>query len=217
MSIQINTVLFDLDGTLIDTNELIISSFLHTLGSYYPNRYNREDVLPFLGPTLTETFSAINPEKVDEMIAAYREFNIRNHDLLVKEFAGVYETVRTLKNSGVKIGIVTTKVLKVVEMGLKRAKLDPFFDVIVALDHVENTKPDPEPINKALALLGSKPEETIMVGDNYHDIIGGKNAGTQTAAVAWSMKGKDYLMGFSPDYMLENMTDLLEILKVDEK
>ncbi|WP_162866709.1 HAD hydrolase-like protein, partial [Escherichia coli] len=72
----------------------------------------REDVLPFLGPTLTETFSAINPEKVDEMIAAYREFNIRNHDLLVKEFAGVYETVRTLKNSGVKIGIVTTKVLK---------------------------------------------------------------------------------------------------------
>ena len=214
---MIKAVLFDLDGTLIDTNELIISSFLHTLGSYYPNRYNREDVLPFLGPTLTETFAAINPEKVDEMIATYREFNIRNHDLLVKEFDGVYETVHTLKNSGVKIGIVTTKVLRVVEKGLKLARLDPFFDVIVALDHVKNAKPDPEPIYKALALLESKPEETIMVGDNYHDILGGKNAGTKTAAVAWSMKGKDYLMGFSPDYLLENMTDLLEIMKADER
>lgn len=215
MSTQINTILFDLDGTLIDTNELIIASFLHTLGTYYPNRYKREDVLPFLGPTLTETFAAINPEKVDEMIATYRAFNIHNHDLLVKEFDGVYETVRKLKASGVKIGIVTTKVLKVVEMGLKLAKLDPFFDVIVALDHVKKAKPDPEPLNKALALLESKPEETIMVGDNHHDILGGKNAGTKTAAVAWSVKGKEYLMGFSPDYMLKNMTDLLEILKVE--
>lgn len=217
MSTQINTVLFDLDGTLLDTNELIISSFLHTLGHYYPDRYKREDVIPFLGPTLTETFGAINPEKVDEMVTTYREFNISNHDLLVKEFEGVYETVRTLKDSGVKMAIVSTKVLNVIEKGLKLAKLDPFFDVVIALDHVKKAKPDPEPIQKALELLNSKPEEAIMVGDNFHDILGGKNAGTKTAAVAWSMKGKDYLMDFSPDYMLEKMTDLLEIIKVGER
>ncbi|KQL21284.1 pyrophosphatase PpaX [Cytobacillus solani] len=217
MSTQVNTVLFDLDGTLIDTNELIISSFLHTLGKYYPDRYKREDVIPFLGPTLTETFESIAPEKVEEMIKVYREFNLGNHDLLVKEFDGVFETIRSLKEAGFKIGIVTTKVLMVVEKGLKLTKLDQFFDVIVALDHVKMPKPDPEPILKALELLGSKPEEAIMVGDNSHDILGGKNAGTKTAGVAWSAKGKEFLLQFNPDYMLGNMADLLDILEVGEK
>lgn len=217
MSTQINTILFDLDGTLIDTNELIIESFLYTLGSYYPDKYKREDILPFMGPTLRETFEVINPEKVDEMIEMYREFNIRNHDLLVKEFSGVFETVEQLKQAGFKIGIVTTKVLKTVEKGLKLSKLDQFFDVIVALDHVKKAKPDPEPIQKALQLLGSKPEEAIMVGDNSHDILGGKNAGTKTAGVAWSLKGKEFLSSLQPDYLLDNMTDLLKILKVGDR
>ncbi|MBU8880936.1 pyrophosphatase PpaX [Bacillus sp. FJAT-29790] len=217
MSTQINTFLFDLDGTLIDTNELIISSFLHTFDSYCPNRYKREDILPFMGPTLTETFESIDPEKVNEMIATYRKFNIENHDLLVTEFEGVFETVRTLKESGYKIGIVTTKVSHVTEMGLKLTKLDQFFDVVVTLDDVQKPKPDPEPIFKALELLGSKPEEAIMVGDNSHDILGGRNAGTKTAGVAWSAKGKEFLLGFEPDYMLENMADLLDIFKVEGK
>lgn len=213
MNTQVNTILFDLDGTLIDTNELIISSFLHVLGNYYPDRYKREDVLPFMGPTLRETFETINLEKAEEMIEAYREFNISNHDLLVKEFPGVFETVRTLKEEGYKIGIVTTKVMKTVKMGLALTNLDQFFDVVVALDHVQKPKPDPEPILKALELLDSKPEETIMVGDNSHDIQGGKNAGTLTAGVAWSAKGREFLEGYHPDYMLTNMADLLDILK----
>ncbi|WNS75043.1 pyrophosphatase PpaX [Bacillus sp. DTU_2020_1000418_1_SI_GHA_SEK_038] len=216
MSTQVNTILFDLDGTLIDTNELIITSFLHVLGSYYPDRYTREDVLPFMGPTLRETFESINPEKVEEMIEAYKEFNITNHDLHVKEFPGVFETIRTLKESGYKIGIVTTKGMITVKMGLALTKLDQFFDVVVALDHVQNPKPDPEPILKALEQLQAKPEEAMMVGDNSHDILGGKNAGTQTVAVAWSLKGKQFLEGFDPDYIIDHMADLLDILKADK-
>jgi len=215
MNTQINTVLFDLDGTLIDTNELIIASFMHTLGTYYPDKYKREDVLPFMGPTLTETFTSIDMERAEEMMQHYRDFNISKHDELVTEFPGVFETIRTLKEAGFKIGIVTTKVLNTVEKGLKLTKLDQFFDVVVTLDDVEKAKPDPEPIFKALDLLGSKPEEAMMVGDNSHDILGGKNAGTKTAGVAWSIKGREFLMGFEPDYMLENMADLLDILKVE--
>ncbi|GLB59809.1 pyrophosphatase PpaX [Cytobacillus sp. NCCP-133] len=214
---SINTILFDLDGTLIDTNELIISSFLHTLGKYYPERYKREDVLPFMGPTLHETFESISPEKVEEMITVYREYNIKNHDVLVKEFEGVFETVRTLKESGYKLGIVTTKVSNVVEKGLKLTNLDPFFDVVVTLDDVEKPKPDPEPILKALELLDAKPEEAIMVGDNSHDIEGGKNAGTKTAGVAWTAKGREFLARFEPDYMLDNMADLLDILEAEKQ
>jgi pyrophosphatase PpaX len=212
MNNKINTVLFDLDGTLIDTNELIISSFLHTLEHYYPNQYKRDDVLPFLGPTLRETFEPMDATKVDEMIATYRKYNLAHHDTFVTEFPTVLDTVKILKEKGYKVGIVTTKISDVVMKGLKLTKLDSYFDVIVALDHVEKAKPDPEPIFKALEQLGSKPEEAIMVGDNYHDILAGKNAGTKTAGVAWTIKGRDHLEQFEPDYILEEMADLLKIL-----
>lgn len=214
MSNKIDTVLFDLDGTLIDTNELIISSFLHTMEKYFPGQYQREDVLPFLGPTLKETFETLNPENYEEMITTYRTYNVANHDLLVKGFEGVYETVRMLKENQFKLAIVTTKRMDVVKMGLKLTGLDEFFDVVVALDHVEKAKPDPEPLFKALEMLGSTPDQAIMVGDNHHDILGGKNAGTMTAGVSWSVKGRAHLEQYKPDYIFDNMADILPILGV---
>lgn len=209
---MITTILFDLDGTLIDTNDLIITSYLHTLEKYYPGKYQREDVLPFMGPTLWEAFGTVDPDRVEDLVLEYRNFNLANHDLLVKEFAGVAETVATLKEKGYKLGIVTTKLHDTVMKGLRLMNLDSFFECIIALDHVEKAKPDPEPIFKALEQLNSTPEEAIMVGDNYHDILAGKNAGTKTAGVAWSIKGHDFLAKFEPDYILENMADLLTIL-----
>ncbi len=212
---KINTLLFDLDGTLINTNELIIESFLHTLNKYYPDKYKREDIFPFIGPTLYETFESINPEKMEEMVQVYRKFNHEQHDKLVTEFETVFETIQTLKEKGFKLGIVTTKIRTTVNMGLKLTKLDQFFDVVVTLDDVEHAKPNPEPIFKALEQLDAKPEEAIMVGDNHHDIGAGKNAGTKTAGVAWSIKGRDYIESFQPDYVLDKMSDLLAIVGVE--
>ena len=212
----INTLLFDLDGTLIDTNDLIIESFLHTLNHYYPEQYGREDVLTFLGPPLYDTFVKMDESRVDEMVTHYRGFNMTNHDRLVKEFDGVYETVKTLHEKGLKLGIVTTKMRQTVVMGLKLTGLDQFFDVVVCLDDVTNAKPDPEPVQLALQQLGASPEEAIMVGDNYHDILAGKNAGTKTAAVSWTIKGVDYLQSFEPDYMLTHMEDILPLVGVNK-
>ncbi|MEH7075775.1 pyrophosphatase PpaX [Neobacillus drentensis] len=212
MTNKITTILFDLDGTLIDTNELIITTYLHTLEKYYPNKYKREDVLPFLGPTLHEAFGSIDPDLVEEMIFEYRAFNIANHDELVREFAGVLETIQILKGKGYKLGVVTTKRHDVTMKGLRLMNLEEFFKVVITYDHVSKTKPDPEPIIRALEQLDSTPEETMMVGDNYHDILAGKNAGTVTAGCAWSIKGREYIAKYEPDYILENMVDLLTIL-----
>ncbi|MFS0821969.1 pyrophosphatase PpaX [Bacillus sp. 1P02SD] len=210
----IKTLLFDLDGTLIDTNELILQSFLHTFETYFPDRqFTREEILPFNGPTLHESFSSVDPDRAEEMIAEYRKFNHEKHDELVTEFPGVFDTIKTLKEQGYKIGVVTTKIRNTVNMGLKLTKLDQFFDVVVTLDDVKNPKPDPEPVLLALNLLGSTPEEAIMIGDNYQDIVAGQNAGTKTAGVAWSHKGKDFLLEYKPDFMLEKMSDLLDIVK----
>ena len=216
MNKRINTVLFDLNGTLINTHELIIQSFLHTLNHYYPEKYTRNCVLPFLGPTLTETFSSIDETRVDEMIHRYRTFNLEKHDSLVTGFPMVKETVLTLKENNIKVGIVTTKIRKVVEKGLQLMELEDLFDCIITLDDVNNAKPHPEPLQKAMQLLDAHPQHTIMVGDNHHDIEGGRNASTYTAGVAWSAKGKDYLQQFQPDFMLETMQDLLKIVGVGQ-
>lgn len=216
MGNKITTLLFDLDGTLINTNDLIIASFTATLNHYYPDKYSREDILPFIGPPLRDTFYSIDRERVDEMIARYREHNLENHDAMVTQYDGVYETIKILHEEGYKIGIVTTKKRDVVRKGLQLSKLEEFFEVIVALDDVERAKPDPEPVLKALHLLGSSPEEAIMVGDNHHDILAGKNAGTKTAGVAWTVKGRAYLEEFEPDYILDHMGDLLTILGAPE-
>lgn len=215
MTRKINTVLFDLDGTLINTIDLILASFTETLNHYYPNKYSREDMLKFIGPPLVDSFHSIDAERVDEMVDYYRAFNMKNHDSLVKEYEGVLETVEALQTAGFKIGIVTTKLRAAVLKGLKIGKLDPFFDVIVTLDDVKNAKPDPEPINKAIEQLHSTPEEAIMVGDSSHDILAGQNAGTLTAGVAWTVQGREHLEAYNPDYMLDNMRDLLHILKVE--
>ncbi|MFI8687937.1 pyrophosphatase PpaX [Rossellomorea sp. NPDC077527] len=209
---RITTILFDLDGTLINTNDLIISSFLHTLNHYYPGQYEEKDVHPFMGPPLEESFGELNPEKMEEMCAHYRAYNHEHHDSLVTEFEGVYETVQTLHQHGYKLAIVSTKVRDVVLKGLDLMNLRPFFEVIITLDEVENAKPHPEPIEKALIALGSSPDEAIMIGDNHHDILAGKNAGVLSAGVAWSAKGREHLAHYEPDFMLDNMKDLLAIV-----
>ncbi|PYZ96279.1 pyrophosphatase PpaX [Alteribacter lacisalsi] len=211
---NIDTILFDLDGTLINTVDLIVASFMHTMEQYYPGEYEEKDVIHFIGPPLSETFHNLDPDRVEEMSHTYRTFNLEKHDELVREYEGVYETVDLLHRQGYNMAIVTTKRHDTAVKGLKLMGLDRFFDVVVALDDVENYKPHPEPLEKALAALGSTADRAVMVGDSHHDILGGKNTGTKTAGVAWSVKGREYIETYEPDVMLETMKDLLDILHV---
>ena len=95
--------------------------------------------------------------------------------------------------------------------------MEGVFDVVIGMDDVTNAKPDPEPFYLALETIRSRlTEEALMIGDNYHDIVGGKNAGVRTAGVAWSAKGEAFLQTFNPDYMLHHISDLLAIVKGEE-
>ncbi|MCM3714621.1 pyrophosphatase PpaX [Halalkalibacter oceani] len=213
---NIETLLFDLDGTLINTNELIIASFLHTLDKYKPGEYTREHAIDFIGPPLIDSFRKVDAERVDEMIATYRAFNHEKHDELVEEYEGVYETVERLHEQGYKLAIVTTKIRKTALMGLKLTGLDQFFDVVIGLDDVTKAKPDPEPLEKALAALGASKETAMMIGDSHYDVQAGKNLGIPTAIVGWSIKGEENIRSYQPDYILSNMRDLLAIIGADE-
>ncbi|MDI7743052.1 pyrophosphatase PpaX [Lysinibacillus fusiformis] len=206
-------LLFDFDGTLLNTNELIIQTFMYVLEERFPGQYSPKDCMDFIGPSLKETFEQITPNEVEEMIEKYRQWNIANHDKLVTEYDGVIDTLAKLKEQGIRLAIVSTKRRDTIEKGLILMGAKHLFEFWVGVDDVQNVKPDPEPVLLAIEKLGVNKEEVMMIGDNYHDIEAGKNAGVKSAGVAWSIKGEDFLKQFNPDYILQHMSDLLTIVK----
>ncbi len=208
------TLLFDLDGTILNTNDLIINSFLYTLEQFYPGKYTEEKLIPHMGKPLREQMVIFGDEaNADKMVEIYREHNIRTHDEYVKEFPYVKEVLTTLKEEGYTLGVVTTKMRNTVTMGLRRFDLESLMSTVVTYEDTEFHKPAPEPVLLAMEQLGAEKETTLMVGDSQYDIQAAKNAGVTSVGVAWSMKGADFLNQFNPDYMLENMRDLLKIVR----
>lgn len=210
---MIKALLFDFDGTLLNTNDLIIQTFMHVLNERFPGQYSPKDCLKFLGPSLKQTMSDIAPGEEDAMIAKYRKYNELHHDALVTQYPDVVPTLEQLKAMGLKLAIVSTKRNGMIDRGLSVLGANHLFDVRIGTDDVKNVKPDPEPVLLALERLGVNKEEAIMIGDNSHDIEAGHNAGIRAAGVAWAFKGPEYLQQFKPEYMLHHMTDLLDIVK----
>lgn len=206
-------LLFDFDGTLLNTNELIIQTFMHVLEERFPGQYSPKDCINFIGPSLKETFEQITPNEVEEMIEKYRQWNQANHDKLVTEYDGVVHTLEKLKEQGIRLAIVSTKRRDTIEKGLILMGAKDLFEFWVGVDDVKNVKPDPEPVLLAIERLGVQKEDAMMIGDNYHDIEAGKNAGVKTAGVAWSIRGEDFLRQYNPDYILQHISDLLTIVK----
>lgn len=210
---NINTILFDLDGTLLNTNELIDASFKHTFRTYN-YVFTDEEIQSFNGPPLMETFTKIDPKRAKDMIQTYRAFNIKHHDAYVELFPNVMETIQHLAEEDVQMAIVTNKSRKVVFMGLELTGLSHYFfpNRVVTLDDITHPKPHPESVIQAMKALKGVARSTLMVGDNYHDIQAGQRAGVQTAGVSWSAKGRNFLQQYNPTYMLDDMKDLLHII-----
>lgn len=209
----VKALLFDFDGTLLNTNDLIIQTFMHVLNERFPGQYSPKDCLKFLGPSLKQTFSDIAPGEEEAMIAKYRAYNELHHDELVTQYPEVVSTLEQLKAMGIKLAIVSTKRNKMIDRGLSVLGASHLFDIRIGTDDVKNVKPDPEPVLLALERLGVNKEDAIMIGDNSHDIEAGHKAGVRAAGVAWAFKGEEYLQQFKPEYMLHQMTDLFEIVK----
>lgn len=208
------TVLFDLDGTLLDTNELIIASFLYTLEQFCPEKgYGRQDVIARMGLPLRDMLASFHDEQVEEMMAVYREHNFANHDKMVKAFQHVPEVLAELDKRGIVMGVVTTKQKNTVEMGLRLCQIERYMRSVVTIEDVANPKPHPEPVLKAMKELSAEQETTLMVGDSRYDIEAAKQAGIDSAGVAWSLKGEEYLRQYEPTYMLQDMRDLLTIVE----
>jgi pyrophosphatase PpaX len=212
--VRLQTALFDLDGTLIDSIRLILDSYHHTLTQHNLPARTDEEWLQGVGTPLHVQFSQWKeiPEVLEAMIATYREYNLKHHDQMVTIYPGVLEALREIKAAGIQTGLVTSKNRQGALRGLALVGLEALMDVMVCADEVTNPKPHPEPVEKAVALLGANPATTVYVGDSIHDMHSGRAAGVHTAAALWGPFGRAHLESARPDFWLKTPQELVELL-----
>ncbi|MGE0160914.1 MAG: HAD-IA family hydrolase [Gemmatimonadales bacterium] len=208
-------VLFDLDGTLADTVELILMSYRHTMRTHLGDAPPDERWLSTMGTPLRDQLAAFarGPAEAAAMLETYTTFQRRVHDDIVRPFPGACDVLASLRRRGSRVGIVTSKRVEVARRTLSVCGLDAHVETLVCAEHVRRGKPDPEAVVIALAALGlaDDPAETLFVGDSPFDLRAGRAAGTRTAAVCWGACGRETLAAEAPDYLLERVEELLEL------
>jgi pyrophosphatase PpaX len=208
------TVLFDLDGTLIDSGPIILESMQHAVRTVLGREIPREELgLTIGGQGIVAQMRAIDAEHADELLEAYREHNDGLHDTL-EAFDELLALLPGLRDEGRKLGIVTAKRHRTVALALDRfPALREDFDVVVAHEDTERHKPDPDPILHAVGLLGSTPGAAAYIGDSPFDIQAAKSAGAFAIAVGWGgIHGDDRLLAEEPDAFVSSPGELLGVL-----
>lgn len=212
--LRFDAVLFDLDGTLLDSIALILESYRHTLIEHGLEPQPDEVVLAGLGTPLEAQLALWAPRsEVPAMVETYVEHNLAIHDRLVRPYPGITEIVHTLRARGTKLAIVTSKRRRGTAKGLAALGLSESFDVWVCADDVARPKPDPEPVHAALTALSVEdPARALFVGDAIHDVRSGQAAGVRTAAVLWGAGTRAELEPSAPDHLLEDAAALAAVL-----
>jgi pyrophosphatase PpaX len=207
-------VLFDLDGTVIDSGAIILASMKHAaetvLGSAPPDA----DLMAAVGgPGLEAQMRALDPQRVDELVRVYRAHNEPLHDRL-EACAGIDDVLVRLKDEGRRLGIVTAKRRATVDLAFARVQVGHLFDVIVGGDETEKHKPDPEPLLLALErLAGASPDDAAYVGDSPFDIRAAKAGGLHAIAVSWGkIHAREKLEREQPDAIVDSAEELFEHL-----
>lgn len=209
---MIKAVIFDSDGTLLDTREYIFSAYEYTFKKLRKKSIPRNKLSRYMGGQLREIYAKILPGiDMEILVGAHKEFQEKN-PLLVKAYPKVVEAVKTIKDKGYKLAVVTSRVNNA-KKNLTFTGLIDFMDTIVTGDDVVNFKPHPEPVLKALKHINIRPSEAIMIGDSHDDIMAGKNAGTMTIGITHGFFSREFLTKYNPDYLADNITEVVEILR----
>lgn len=213
---MIDTVLFDFDGTLVNTTDIVISAWKDTFRTLTGEEKSEEELQETLGEVVYETMKRFFPDKdPDECIQLYRSFQGKDYMLHVDFYDGMEELVRELKQRGFKVAIVTSRTRKSAFQTIDKHKLGECFDYVLTCEDTTIHKPNPEPALMALEKVGSEPENAVFVGDSMYDIGCAKNAGIISVAVGWQTAiPTEILYGpEGPDYVIDKAEDLFDIIE----
>ena len=210
---RLPAILFDLDGTLIDSIELILNSARYAFEKLERECPSNEEWLAGVGIPLFTMFARYARDEGEKaaLIAAYREYQMEHHDRLIRCYDEVVDTVGELRSRGHELAIVTSKSEYLSLRALTQVGLARHIDTIVGCDASTRHKPDPEPVRIALHRLGCAPTDAIFVGDSIHDIRAGNAAGVRSAAALWGPFDRPDLEPGKPSTWLERISDLLTL------
>ena len=214
-----DAVLFDNDGTLVDTHDLILLSYRYALKTVLGLELPEKQILAKVGQPLTVQMWDFtdDPALHDELMEVYRRHNHRIHDKMIQLFPGVAEMLQTLTERGFSLGVVTSKRHELAQHGLDILGVGRYFSVLIGADDCPSYKPDPEPVRLGCERLGVAPARCFYVGDSPFDIAAGNGAGCETVAALWGMFEPEALAPQHPDYECVHPLDLLTIPGLDRK
>jgi pyrophosphatase PpaX len=205
-------VLFDLDGTLIDSGAIILASFRHATQTVLDREATDEELLAVVGRGLREEARALGGDRADDLICAYREHNEPLHREL-QSFNGVLELLPELRSEGRRLGVVTSKRRATVDLAFAVLPLEPLFDTVVTAEETEHLKPYPDPLELALERLGASASEAAYVGDSPFDIAAARAAGVYAVGVTWGgIFPADRVAAEQPDALVSTVEELHGVL-----
>ena len=213
----LEAVLFDFDGTIVDTTELIYESMRRTTCEVLGRELSRETLMANVGqplPRQMELLADGQPEKTEELLEAYLQHNEELHESLIREFPNIGTSLARLRDVGLRLAVVTSKRRFSVEMALNSfPDLRDVFDVFVTMEDTAEHKPLPAPLLKGLELLGDvPPERAAYVGDAPFDVAAARDAGVVSVALSWGVFTVDALRAASPDHLFEDLDSAVDLL-----
>ncbi len=211
---HIRAILWDLDGTLQDSYQLILDSFRVSTRQVLGREIPDELLMAKVGqPVVTQMWDFTDDQDTnDELVRVYRAYNETHHDSEIRSFPGMREAVAALSEAGYAQGVVTSKRHALALRGLELNGLDGYMSVVVGADDCEAHKPDPAPVRLGASLIGFAPEECLYVGDSPFDMHAGNGAGCTTVGALWGMFTREELQAEDPDYLCEDVSDLVALL-----
>lgn len=210
---HIKAVLFDFDGTIMDTNTIILESWEHTFQTVLGRSPSHEEIIATFGEPLETTMAKLFPDRdTPEMVEVYRSYQRNIYKDAIKMFPGTKEAILALKEKGYKVAIVTSRYWGSTRTGLYKFDISDLFDAVVSADDTTIHKPDPTPILLCLEKLGIGADEAIMVGDSKFDILCARNAGVKSVLVSWTISvNEQQRKELAPDYYITDAAQILDI------
>jgi pyrophosphatase PpaX len=208
-------IVFDLDGTLIDTIPLILASHRHAVRTVLGRDVRDDELRAGIGRPLLEQMHDFDPVRAQELHDTYRRWNHANTAEYLRPFDGIDEVLRRLRADGARLAVATSKMLDAVELAFAIQPPPVSFDAIVTLEDTERHKPDPDPILLALERMGATREDGVYVGDAPFDLRAARAAGVGAIAVTWGVASAGELSVEQPDAIAETPAELYAILTGD--
>ena len=205
---HISCIIFDLDGTLTHTNELIFATVNHVAEKYIHKRFQPAEITAMFGPPEEVVIERlVGPERLEQAMAEFYSFYETNHPHMADAYGGIRELIGNLKGAGMLLAVFTGKGKRTALITLEKIGIKNYFDLVVTGNDVKNHKPSAEGIRKVMNTFGLKADEVLMVGDSLSDVKAAREAGVRIAGVVWDPYAKDRIAATEVDFLFQSVQD----------